>query len=40
MLSWSAFETSNKLKKIGLKWLNPRSFKVEGLNWIKVSKKD
>ena len=29
---------SNKLNKIGLKGLNPRILKDEGLNWFKVSK--
>jgi len=29
---------SNKLNKIGLKWLNPRILKDEGLNWSKVLK--
>jgi len=38
MLSWNAFKTSNKLKKIGLKELNSCNFKVGRLNLIKVSK--
>jgi len=29
------FETSNKLNKIGLKGLNSRILKDEGLNWYK-----
>ena len=31
-LSWNTFETSNKLNKILLKWLNPNICKVGGLN--------
>jgi len=40
MLSWNAFEISNKLNKIGFKGLNSRISKVKGLNWIKISKRD
>jgi len=38
--SWNAFETSIKLNKIWLKWLNSHNFEVGGLNWTKVSKRD
>jgi len=38
MQFWNAYETSNKLTKIWLKWLNPHQLKDERLNWSKVSK--
>ena len=40
ILSWNVFETSNKVNKNWLKWLNQSYLKVEGLNWVKVLKMD
>jgi len=34
------FETSNKLNIIKLKGLNSQIYKVDVLNWFKVSKRD
>jgi len=36
MLSWNAFEMLNKFNKIGLKGLDWCTYKVDGLNLIKV----
>ena len=36
--SWNMYETSNKVNKIWLIWLNSRISKDGGLNWSKVLK--
>jgi len=34
----NVFKTSNKFKKIWLKWLNSNNYRIERLNWIKILK--
>jgi len=38
ILLWNAFEMSNKLNKIWLKWLNSCISKDEELNWSNILK--